>query len=160
MKPELPPLEEEDNDEICRTDEAERRYCEEQDRAYLDEQDEILCLQNLGSFRAGQRYPLSTRSVRFTRTQFKPNLQSKEEEIELSGQELAIEIGGKVLMDAALRADNVMIGEDEGAKVIQFTLQELADHFDIPEVPDIATTDPARYNAFIEQLHQLEQLAA
>jgi hypothetical protein len=46
------------------------------------------------------------------------------------------------------------------ANVIHFTLQDLVDHFDIPEVPDIATTDPARYNAFVSQLHQLEQLTS
>jgi hypothetical protein len=32
--------------------------------------------------------------------------------------------------------------------------------FKIPEVPDIASTDPARNKAFLEQLHQLEQLTA
>jgi len=135
---------------------------------YLDENDDILCVEDLSPFKAGVRYPLATRSIRFTRTQFKPNLRGEDEELELSGQELAILIkpdGGEdakeyCFMDAALRAANVKIGDDAGADVIHFTLQDLVDHFDIPEVPDIATTDPARYNAFIAQLHQLEQLTS
>jgi len=121
-------------------------------------------------FRAGVRYPLATRSIRFTRTQIKPNFAGEDEELELSGQELAIlisptppraeEEGHYCFMDGALRAPNVKIGDDDGANVIHFTLQDLVDHFDIPEVPDIATTDPARYNAFVAQLHQLEQLTS
>jgi len=155
---------------------------------YLDESSDILCMSDLPLraktplpsdersqgestskvlFRAGVRYPLATRSIRFTRTQIKPNLRGEDEELELSGQELAILIKPKpgeknefCFMDGALRAANVKIGDDAGANVIHFTLQDLVDHFDIPEVPDIATTDPARYNSFIAQLHQLEQITA
>jgi hypothetical protein len=160
---------------------------------YLDEADDILCVKDLHLtknsrinesanpnlthcapvFRAGVRYPLATRSIRFTRTQLKPNLRGEDEEIELSGQELAIFITpddkgrlaapkfpseGGCFMDGALRADHVKIGEEEGAQVIHFTLQDLVEHFDIPEVPDVATIDPARYNVFVSQLHQLEQI--
>jgi predicted RNA methylase len=147
---------------------------------YLDESSDILCVKNLKQsatcppvFRAGVRYPLATRSIRFTRTQIKPNLRGEDEELELSGQELAIFIKaegelaepelpseGWCFMDGALRAANVKIGDDPGANVIHFTLQDLVDHFDIPEVPHIATTDPDRYNSFIALLQQLEQITA
>jgi hypothetical protein len=153
----------------------------------LDESSDILCVSDLPLraktplpsdarrqgestrvlFRAGVRYPLATRSIRFTRTQIKPNLRGEDEKLELSGQELAILIKPKpgeenefCFMDGALRATNVKIGDDAGANVIHFTLQDLVDHFDIPEVSDIATTDPDRYNSFIAQLHQLEQITA
>jgi hypothetical protein len=152
---------------------------------YLDEQDEILCVKDLTNekwpwacppfatvFHAGQVYPISTQSVRFTRTQTKPNLRGEEEELELSGQELAIYVKsnlsadhqgrraeeGSCFMDSALRADNVMVGQQSGAEVIHFSLQDLVEHFEIPEVPDIATTDPERHQHFIDLLHQLEQL--
>ncbi len=131
---------------------------------YLDENDEILCVKDLGSFKAGVSYPLATRSVRFTCTQFKPNLQGEEEELELSGQELAILISRAdteyCFMDGSLRAANVKVGAESGAEAIHFTLQDLVEHFEIPEVPDIAAADPARYQAFVDQLHQLEQIAA
>jgi hypothetical protein len=136
---------------------------------YLDENDDILCLKDLCrdhgvAFVAGKRYPLATRSMRFTRTQMKPNLQGENEELELSGQELAIlvtAVGNEwCFMDAALRSPNVKVGDDDGKDVVHFTLQELVDHFDIPEVPDVAITDPTRFNSFVEQLHKLEQLAA
>ena len=155
---------------------------------YLDENDDILCLKDLCLderliFQAGERYPLATQSVRFTRTQMKPNLHGFDEELELSGQELAILIQArpdpsarqkaatrKVLepsegkqfrfMDAALRAGNVKIGSDDGSDYIHFTLQNLVEHFDIPEVPPIAETNPDQYQSFIGQLHRLEQFTA
>jgi hypothetical protein len=113
-----------------------------------------------------EAYPLSTRSIRFTRSQLKPNLHGEMEEIELSGQELAIYIRHgqdedameSCFMSESLRAGNVRIGEKRGEDVVQYTLQELVDCFEIPEVPDVSAADPARFNAFIEQLHQLEQL--
>ena len=156
---------------------------------YLDESDDILCVQDLTNekrpgaiapfatvFHAGQRYTLSTQSVRFTRSVVKPNFRGEDEDLELSGQELAIYIKsplsaksaksdksedkGSCFMDATLRDDNVKIGDARGAEVIHFTLQDLVEHFEIPEVPDIATADRARYQAFIQKLHQLEQLTA
>jgi hypothetical protein len=139
---------------------------------YLDESDDILCVKALAvpgtgkSFEAGQRYPLATRSMRFTRTQFKPNLHGEEEELELSGQELAILIRLNpdnpddefCFMDGALRHDNVRVGDDAGTDVVNFTLQQLVDHFEIPDVPDIARAHPSRFENYVAQLHQLEQL--
>jgi hypothetical protein len=132
---------------------------------YLDEQDSILCILDLETpgkcFRAGARYPLATRSMRFTRTQFKPNLHGEEEELELSGQELAIIVGDEntaaTFMDGALRNENVRVGDAAGADLIDFTLQQLVDHFEIPDVPDIASANPERFQSFVSQLHQLEQ---
>ena len=158
---------------------------------YLDESDDILCVKDLylahremgegghgvpgegPLFRAGIRYPLATRSVRFTRTMLKPNLHGEEEELELSGQELAIIVSSHpadpanptdptefTFMDASLRAPNVKVGNDDGTEAVDFTLQDLVEHFEIPEVRDVAATDPVRYNAFVSQLHQLEQFTA
>jgi hypothetical protein len=106
-------------------------------------------LKDLGPFRAGRRYALATRSVRFTRTQWKPNLHGEEEELELSGQELAILIGDKEMcfMDGALRDENVKIGDGEFP--IHFITQDLVEHFEIAEVPHIATTDPDRYQGYV-----------
>jgi hypothetical protein len=41
---------------------------------------------------------------------------------------------------------------------IDFTLQELALHFIIPEVPDVAAANPAGYNKNLDALTDLEQL--
>jgi hypothetical protein len=124
-------------------------------------------------FRAGQTYHITTRSVRFTRATFKPSLYGDDEEIELSGQELAIYIDAGLpsrsptgeawcFMAAELRADNVTInaanGNRPGADVVHFTLQELVEHFEIPEVPDVAAADPARFENFLQQLRQLERI--
>jgi predicted RNA methylase len=152
---------------------------------YLDESDDILCIADLTNekrpgasapyatvFHAGQRYALSTQSVRFTRAQLKTNIRGELEELQLSGQELAIFVKsslsadhegnavekGSCFMDASLREDNVQIDHGPGAEFVHFTLQDLVKHFEIPEVPDIAGADAARHQTFITQLHQLEQL--
>jgi hypothetical protein len=69
-----------------------------------------------------------------------------------------------------LRADNVELsllraGEKPGGKhaagepcTIDFTLQELVEHFHIPEVPDVAKTNPAGYQANPALLKEIESL--
>lgn len=132
-------------------------------------------------FKAGEKYSLRTQTVNVTRVDYKPNSFTGEpEELEHSGQELAIYISNGVtdpsakeqalmeycFMDAKIRADqqtkvstgkSVKYGGDDGV-TIDFTLQQLADHFLIPEVPDVATTNPEGYRQHLDQLTALEQL--
>ena len=39
------------------------------------------------------------------------------------------------------------------------TLEDLAEHFEIPEVPDVATTNPEGYNNNLARLRQIEAIA-
>jgi len=110
------------------------------------------------------------------------------EELEFTGQELAIflsdapkqngEFIGKsevdsdefCFMDAKLKADkktevHLAKRQKKGSKpsaadqvTIDFTLQELCAHFIIPDVPDVATVNPAGYNQFLDRLNDLEQI--
>jgi hypothetical protein len=118
----------------------------------------------------------------------KPNSFNGElEELEFTGQELAIFIADKVrdpdnekeelteycFMDGKLRDDNTTIAEarqqknrrrrrwerEPNAVPIDFTLQELADHFIIPDVPDVAANNPEGYQANLDKLNDVEQLA-
>jgi len=135
-------------------------------------------------FRAGEKYSLRTQTVNVTRTDTKPNAFTGEpEELEHSGQELAIYISDGVrspfakegeddglieycFMDHKIQADQqtqVKTGKStkhsyDGADpvAINFTLQQLADHFDIPEVPDVATTNPEGYRKNLDLLTEIE----
>jgi predicted RNA methylase len=139
-------------------------------------------------YRAGQKYSLRTQTVQITRKTMKPNSFNGElEELEFTGQELAIFIADKVrdpdnekeelteycFMDGKLRDDNTTIAEarqqknrrrrrwerEPDAVPIDFTLQELADHFIIPDVPDVAANNPEGYQANLDKLNDVEQLA-
>jgi len=140
------------------------------------------------TYRAGQKYSLRTQTVQSTRKTMKPNSFNGElEELEFTGQELAIFIADKVrdpdnekeelteycFMDGKLRDDNTTIAEarqqknrrrrrwerEPDAVPIDFTLQELADHFIIPDVPDVAANNPEGYQANLDKLNDVEQLA-
>lgn len=41
---------------------------------------------------------------------------------------------------------------------IDLTLQQLADHFTIPEVPPVATVHPEQYQRYVAMLNEIEQL--
>lgn len=151
-------------------------------------------------YRAGQKYSLRTQTVQVTRKTMKPNSFNGElEELEFTGQELAIFIADKVrdpdnekeelteycFMDGKLRDDTTTIAEarqqknrrrrrwerspggmgpgiprgEPDAVPIDFTLQELADHFIIPDVPDVAANNPDGYQANLDKLNDVEQLA-
>jgi len=142
---------------------------------YLDEQDDILCCKSFGNpagaggqcgthFVAGQRYFLRSTTVATRRSGTKVNNLGLLDDVEWNGQELAFFITDqsgteRCFMEGRLREENVKINlirpgskgrkdrdlEDECA--IDFTLQQLVEHFVIPEVPDVATRLPEQYAA-------------
>lgn len=147
--------------------------------------------------RAGQKYSIRTQTVQVTRTTYKPNSFTGEtEELEFTGQELAIFIGNKLrppsssssssksedddfeefcFMDGKLRDGKTKIAEarqqkssrraqryqrEPDAIPIDFALQQLIEHFIIPEVPDVATNNPEVYRDNLKRLEEIEQLCA
>jgi len=139
---------------------------------YLDESDQILCLKNLVAngavFRAGERYAIRTETLRVKRSGEKMNLTGELDEVQWEGSELALYVaaGGRefLCMEARLRDKNVRLSsqadDDPNPPPIDFTLQEFAGHFEIPEVPDVATRNPAGFNHYLNLLDQIERLAA
>jgi hypothetical protein len=139
-------------------------------------------------FREGEKYSIRTQTVLVKRTVEKPNpFDGRKELLEFSGQELAIIIADRIanlddkkttarefcFMDAKLKADknceiNVALrqrsrGDNEkltagDRQKVDFTLQQLAAHFIIPEVPDVAAVNPEIYAANLAKLTELEQL--
>jgi len=177
---------------------------------YLDEQDTIECREDLelvtgeGAqrrtkvvYRKGSKYSIRTQTVIVKRSVEKPNpFTGAREELEFTGQELAIIIADTVIdpgqptngggrtskqevteycfMDSKLKSDptvsvtiakrsrqrsgeEIMIAGQTEQKV-DFTLQELAAHFLIPEVPDVATCQPEQYARNLDALSELEAL--
>ena len=150
---------------------------------YLDEQDTIECTLDLGEhFQAGKSYPLRTQTVPVTRLVVKPNaFTGEDEKLEFTGQELALflkagtddEATELCFMDAKLKDDpNTKVGNacqqkhrsryapEPEKQPIDYSLQDLCGHFRIPEVPDVATVDPKRYERNLALLEQLEALTA
>ena len=142
---------------------------------YLDEQDEILCCQHLAGpsgavFLPGRRYSIRSATVATRRLGTKINNIGLPDEVEWNGQELAFFITDqsgveRCFMEGRLREANVTINLSRGrsrrhnerdgrtdSQVIDFTLQELVTHFDIPEVPDVASCFPEQYAAHRQSL--------
>jgi hypothetical protein len=63
-------------------------------------------------------------------------------------------------MEERLRADDVRLSiQDENApSPIEFNLQQLVEHFEIPEVPDVAAIHPERYQQHLALLRQIEAI--
>ena len=146
---------------------------------YLDEQDAICCSKNLGGcFKADHAYALRSTTIAVRRSGEKLNLCGELDQVEYDGQELAFYItddsgAERVFMEARLKADNIKLSilkpgdkpvkqNHEGWGVepcaIDFTLQDLVSCFIIPEVPDVATVNPAGYQRNLKLLEEIESL--
>lgn len=148
---------------------------------YLDEQDEIQCTKNLSKngftlFESGKSYPLRSITVAVKRHGEKVNLEGEMDAVEWNGQELAFFITDgygveQCFMEARLRDNGIEINllpanhtgkwskKDLGQPCpINFTLQQLVTHFHIPDVPDVATLDPRRYQRNLAALDQIMAL--
>jgi len=141
---------------------------------YLDEEDIIECKSDLTHagqliFQKGQRYTLRSETVHFSRTVSRPNsFTGALEDLEYSGQELVFLIttpdGSEYsFMDGTLRDSATTVanpkrikGNPNSAAQIDFTLQDLVEHFQIPEVPDVAAANPAAYQSMLTRLTDLE----
>jgi hypothetical protein len=97
---------------------------------------------------------MRTKTVTVERTTEKPNLAGEMETILLSGAELVIEIKGEdnefhSFLDQRHRRDGVtvtLVGSYSEWKT-EFNLQDLLEHFHIPDVPDVSVTSVETYEA-------------
>jgi hypothetical protein len=141
---------------------------------YLDELDEIECKKDLRPhFSAGRKYPIRTLTVQVCRNGQKMNNEGFKDAVEWTGSELCIYIkspleGDQCFMEERLRSEAVNISlpdlSDEpnptgpNAVRIDYTLQQIADHFIIPEVLDVAALHPDGYNRNLDLLRQIEEI--
>lgn len=140
---------------------------------YLDEAEKIECKADLRRpagpplFRKGKSYRVSTKTVTVIRHATRPNLAGENEAIEYTGSELAIfladrEGGQHCFMEARLNDSNVNVrGETSSDSLtIDFSLQDLVNHFHIPEVADVSQSQPKEFQAHLDTLAALEALLA
>lgn len=132
-------------------------------------------------FITGKKYPLRTQTTKVTRRATKPNSFTGEpEELEFTGQELAILIEGEdgeeyCFMDGKLlKAKNTTLDNCKKVRasasryvakpgpgdVIDFTTEQLVRHFVIPEVPDVASVNPEGFKKYVNEIHQIEAALA
>lgn len=147
---------------------------------YLDDNDDILCTADLDDggasfgigpsgqdpvFRAGQRYQIRTQTLSVKRVGRKMNLTGELDDVQWEGSELALFITGEdkkehLFMEERLRRSDVRLSiqQENAPSPIQFTLAQLIDHFAIPEVPDVASQNPAGYQRNLDLLKQIEAI--
>jgi len=147
---------------------------------YLDDNDDILCTKDLvetsfpqllAVFKAGQRYQIRTETLSVKRTGRKMNLTGELDDVQWEGSELALYIksigtDGKddgqehLFMEERLRKSDVRLSiqAENDPSPIEYNLQQLVEHFDIPEVPDVASKDPAGYQRNLDLLTLIEEI--
>jgi hypothetical protein len=156
--------------------------------AFLDEFDDILCCDNLPStldsrlstlFRAGQRYALRSCVIHVQRTGQRVNLTGDYDAVQWHGQERAFFIRDDAGVEHCFLAAHLLhpqvkvfvlkpdasVAEGKRPKASQlqelnreFTLPQLAEHFIVPAVPDIATLFPEQFAANLKLIEEIEAI--
>jgi SNF2 family DNA or RNA helicase len=133
--------------------------------AWLDEVTEIKCTKSMGKFRAGMIYGIRSGSVLVERMTHKPNMAGEMEDILLNGSEMLLSIEGDdgkyhTFIDGRHLKPGVAITK-QGAIADpvkpEFTLQQLVDHFEIPDVPDVAITKGDEYSRHRQEMLNIQQ---
>lgn len=111
--------------------------------AFLDESDTIVCEKDFpaGGFLRGERYHIDCSSEKVERSAEKINLFGDEEFVTYSGQELLVKITND---DCAAMEFGYVASEDKRPEN-RFSLHDLIEYFQIPEVQDIAQVHPEAY---------------
>ena len=116
-------------------------------------------------FRAGQRYSIRTETISVKRSGQKMNLTGELDDVEWEGSELALFIKDsegieQLFMEERLRAPEIRLSIQavNAPSPIEYNLQQLVEYFEIPEVPDVATTQPQAYARNLNLLQQIEAI--
>lgn len=134
---------------------------------WLDEHEEITCIRPFECFEEGKSYPLSSRTVEWKKATLRPRYQAgvrDEESVQTRGTDLQLTIHhGAVQHHFTYTPANLAglpprrdtpVEQLGGAN--HHTLETLAEHFHIPEVPDITQIFPDQFAANLALIDQLE----
>jgi hypothetical protein len=124
---------------------------------WLDDAEELRCSSDFGPFRAGCKYPIETQTIEWKKQEYRPRYQAgrrTEEAIMVKGTDLQISLvlpdGGKV----HFIWNPARVGGEH------HSLEDLANHFHLPEVPDISTLRVEEFSANVALLDELELLTS
>jgi hypothetical protein len=131
--------------------------------AWLDEQNGIECTTDFGPFKAGTSYPVKTRVFTGKKTELRHRPGHKQaEEVLVTGQEVLVDIYHKETYDNhaftqfPLQDDVAQDMGDYWAVNLRHSLNDLLQHFKMPDVQCIAESDPTTYLKFTDRLRKLE----
>jgi hypothetical protein len=142
---------------------------------YLDEYDQVKCIAPFNGFTVGQMYQMTTQTHESEKVEMRKRVDGKpEEEILVHGMQVLISI----FDDAGNEHEFTVFPNEKneaeekpkrgffnnrnsvlpvaGKKKLSHFLQELAENFEIPHVPDVAECNPDLYMKYIKRLEKLE----
>ncbi len=132
---------------------------------YVDESDTLKCkAAGLNGFEIGKCYALASQTTAIGRTFTRKNIEGSDEQLLTTGQDLVI-----TLTDARGKVHKFMqfpemelnsrgeVQVDYVPDPTTHNLQTLIAHFEIPEVPDIASCRQDEYRAALDRLSALEK---
>lgn len=127
---------------------------------YLRYRDTILCRKSWNGFRAGQSYPVGTKTVRATWRSLRTNMDGGDDVVELGSQELAFYITNDRqeqvgFISEKYRRGDVVLGD---ATEFNHNIGDLLNHFEPPDVPDVARVFPLIYQKNLKMVDDLEEL--
>lgn len=130
---------------------------------YLDEHDCIICIRDFVQrevrlFAGDKIYPIRTKTVKVTRLAQRRNLKGEVEHLKLTGQELAILITGENGEEVCFVSDPCRVPQNLNERYLVLDLRTLIEHFQIPEVPDVATVHRTTFDQNLQTLTKLEEL--
>jgi hypothetical protein len=125
---------------------------------WIDDTETLLCTTDFHDFKAGQRYPLSSQTLDWSKETLRPRYHAgkrSKETILTKGTDLRITIHHGHAPHSRHFTFNPANPTGEGHENCH-TLGDLADHFHIPEVPDITSLHPDRYAQNLALIDDLE----
>ena len=136
---------------------------------WLIEHEWIFCTDDFGPFRKGKRYQLECQTTEFTKVTTRQNLFGDDEDVSHHAKDYVFHVRaangtiyrfadwtGRRLKNHATYAPQYVTLED---KETRQSLAALCDHFEIPEVSDVATLCPKRYHQALAILDEIEREA-
>jgi hypothetical protein len=126
--------------------------------AWLDEQDSIECIRDFATFKAGQKYALKTETITGKKIETRHRPGFGPEEVLVTGQEVMVLVEDPEGDDHAFTQFPITEEMPEWHDYTEnyaHTLSDLIINFRMPEILDIAETDPKTYQLYRKRLESL-----
>lgn len=124
---------------------------------WIDDAEDLLCKKDFLHFSAGQRYKLSTETIHWQKQENRPRYHAGKrslEAVQTKGTDLRLTLHHP----HAAPAHFLYNPEVSGTLRSTHSLEDLALHFALPEVPDITTLHPEQYAENLRILDELEKM--
>jgi hypothetical protein len=124
---------------------------------WIDDAEELLCTKDLSNFKAGKRYKLSTETIEWKKEEKRPRYHAgkrDQETILVRGHDLRITLHHPTQNPVHF----IFNPTRAGTLHTTHSLETLAQHFHIPEAPDITTLHPEAYAKNLALIDELEAI--